>query len=271
MYVNLGIIGNPLNHSLSPRLHSYFLSKANLNGGYVCFEIEEDEILSIFDILKKYNFTGLNVTVPYKEKVLKYLDVVTGDANEIGSVNTIKIEKSGKLLGFNTDSFGFNEMMIRNGVNPENQTVMVLGSGGSALTVLHTLKNYNYKKIILLARNLKKAEEILNKLQINNIEIFNFEFLNKRRECDIIINTISLGLKGENFLDMSKVYCNNAAIDLQYKPYTTPFLMEFKNTRIKKINGLEMLILQGYKAFQIWTDANIQVQTDKIFKFLGVD
>ncbi len=271
MYLNLGIIGHPLEHTLSPRLHSYFMNETYINGGYVCFDTDENEIGELFKCLKRYNFKGINVTVPYKEKIFDFVDNVSKEAQEIGAINTIKFSEDGQTTGYNTDTYGFDEMMKLNEVNPDNRNIIVMGSGGSALTVLYTLKKYNYKKIFLLARNIEKAEKIVNKLNLSKIEIFNYNFLNKSQECDIIINTISLGLKGERFFKMSNVYCNDAIIDLQYKPNVTPFIEEYKNTSVKKINGIGMLILQGYKAFQIWTDKNIHLNFNKIVKLLGAD
>jgi shikimate dehydrogenase len=243
----------------------------NINGGYVCFDVFENDIRELLEFLKKYNFRGINVTVPYKEKIIKFLDELSDEAKLIGAVNTILFKSNGTIAGFNTDSYGFDKMMARNNVNPNGKKIMVLGSGGSTLTVLYTLKKYDYKNINLIARNTRKAEQLVYKLDLKNINIFDLEILNKNQEYDIIINTISLGLKGERFLNMSKVYCNNSIIDLQYKPKVTSFIKEFEYTKIKKINGLEMLIFQGYKAFQIWTDKKIQLNVNDVCKFIGVE
>lgn len=270
MYYNLGIIGFPLHHTLSPALHTYFLSKSRINGGYNCFEVEEENISKIIHLFKSYNFRGFNITVPYKKKIFKFLDTVEEEAEIIDAVNTVVISQNGKLNGYNTDIYGFTKTLLLNNINLSGKSVTVLGSGGSTKTVLAALKKYNYKSLSIIARTPSKAEEICDRMSLRDCNISDISILNIANECDIMINTTSLGLNGDPFLNLNNIVCNEAAVDLQYNLGSTPFLKEFSTSSVKKVDGITMLIYQGLKAFELWTNSKIEININKITKRLGV-
>jgi shikimate dehydrogenase len=268
MYYNLGIIGFPLKHTLSPKLHNYFFYKTSLNGGYNAFEVEKYNIESLIKFFKKYHFRGFNITVPYKKEIFKYLDFVDDKAIEIDAVNTVLI-KNNLLYGYNTDAYGFHQTLNINNIDLSNKDIFILGSGDTTKTILSVIKQFNYKSITLFARDISKAEKIMDKFNLINCKLSHISFLNKSSDCDIIINTTSLGLKGEDFINLSNISCRQAAIDLQYNSNMTSFLKEFINSKINKIDGLPMLIYQGYKAFKIWTDSDFIFSIDEINKKIG--
>ena len=262
MYINLGIIGTPLEHSLSPRLHNYFFYCSNLNGGYTCFDVKkESSIIDILEIFKRYNFIGFNVTVPYKELLFDNVDVVDSVANGTKSINTVCI-KEGKLSGYNTDVYGFESMLQHNNICPDAKDILLIGAGGSAKSVLHCLSKYHFRSLTIVNKTLSRAKLLLMSLQLdifNNILIKDMAFLNMKNSFDIVINATSLGLGGENFIDLKNISCTYAAIDLQYKRDLTPFLQQFRGRCYILLNGIEMLVYQGLTAFNIWTGQDLEI------------
>jgi len=259
-YFKLGIIGNPLSHSISPLLQSLALKNTNLDGSYEKFEVEADKIPELIEYFKNNNFSGFNVTIPYKIEILKYLDEIEDTSQKIGAVNTVKIQE-GKLIGLNTDVYGFTYAIPKEKRNIKN--AKVLGCGGAALAVIFGLKELGCKNITICARNKEKALEFINNLAEKTDINFNFEFINEIKtleDTDILINTTPLGTLGENEdkmpIDENILKSANKNIliyDLVYNPSMTKLLTATKENNLSYINGLDMLILQGIKAFEIWT------------------
>lgn len=258
MYTNLGLIGKPLSHTLSPSIHSKFLNSSKINGGYVCFEAENKDVLAdLFTFLKLYNFRGVNVTVPYKEDILPFLDELDPLASDLSAVNTIFFD-GGKSKGFNTDVYGFVKTLEINNLSLNNSSVLMLGCGGAAKAVLRCLKDFKGLELTVVNRNIGKVEEVLDALKISDTKIFGYEHINKKNSYDLVINSTSIGLDGTPFIDMSNIECKTGAIDLQYKPWTTPFLDCYKS-KCRIINGFSMLVYQAQQAFKIWTGVEAPV------------
>jgi shikimate dehydrogenase len=271
MYVNLGIIGNPLSHSMSPTIHSRFLISSGLNGGYCCFETPSaDNLPEVFAMLKKYKFRGISVTVPYKEEVIKFMNELEPLATDINAVNAIKFEDDGKLIGYNTDVYGFSKTLEENNLDLTNSRVLLLGCGGAAKAVLRCLKDYNGLKLTVVNRDTLKVEKTLRSLNFDNAEISDYNYIGKHSEFDTVINSTSLGLDGSNFADMSKVNCLKAAVDLQYKPWVTPFLRCYEGQECLLINGFSMLIHQAHRAFNIWTGVTPEIDMDAMIRSLRI-
>lgn len=270
LYTNLGLIGTPLSHSLSPTLHTYFLSSSGINGGYSCFDIKESEIIETIELFKKFNFKGFNITVPHKFNIFPYLDDVTHEAKTIGAVNTVLIDTHGKLKGYNTDIDGVIQTFAQHHIGLDGQSIFILGSGESTKTVVSAVKKVGNAQLTVLARNPFKAEEMCHKLEVFDCNIKEISALNNPNDCDIIINTTSLGLKGEPFLNLDHLNCGLAAIDLQYNPKGTSFLKAINQADIAKIDGMTMLIYQGLKAFELWTNTTLNIDRNEIMKRLGV-
>lgn len=253
MYINLGIIGNPLQHTFSPFIHNYFLYESKLCGGYTCYETSLEKLDSIIQMFTEYNFTGINVTVPYKQEVMKYCSELDITAKEIGAVNTLHFTKDG-IIGHNTDIFGFHMMLESNSINTNNKRVLLLGAGGASRAVIPYLRINKPLSFTIANRTIEKAEELAY-LYDSEVDVCSLSDL-KGESFDIVINATSLGVKGEQFTDYG-FNVSEAAIDMIYKPKLTSFLSQYKNKNIKLINGLSMLVYQAAGSFNIWTGKDI--------------
>ena len=255
MYINLGLIGNPLQHTFSPVIHNYFFYKTSLCGGYTCFEAEKENLDALINMFKEYKFSGVNVTVPYKQEVIKYCSHLDITAKNIGAVNTLHFTEEG-IIGHNTDIFGFHMMLESNGIDTANKRVLLLGAGGASRAVIPYLHFKTPALFVIANRTIEKAEELAY-LYNNGAEICFLDNL-KGEKFDIVINATSIGVKGEQFIDYG-FEVKEATIDMIYKPKVTPFLSLYSSKNIKLVNGLSMLIYQAAGSFNIWTGKNIDI------------
>ena len=250
-----GIIGKPLSHSLSPVLHNFWFEKNNLKANYSLIEIEKEQIKDIINKIRNKELHGINVTVPYKQEIIPYLDLVINDAKETSSVNTIYLNNDNKIVGENSDVYGFEQSFISKLNNKDlvEQKFFIMGAGGVAPSLIYALKKKNNKKIFISNRTLQKAEKIKKKFPF--IKIILWEKIPQEIEgMDIIINATSLGMKNspdfkiliENLKSVSVYY------DVVYNPLETKMLRNFKEKKIKTFNGLEMFLFQGQKSFSLW-------------------
>ena len=252
------VIGNPIDHSLSPRLHNYWLEKNNINGTYEKKKINEEEVKDIISEVRNNKISGLNVTIPYKKIVIPYLDELSLEAKESQSVNTIS-KKNDKIIGHNTDISGF-ELAIRSiNFDTKNKKIFILGAGGVVSSIIIALKRLNVSKIILSNRTLAKAENIRDSFP--NIQIVKW---GEVPDFDMIINATSLGLKGfgELEFDNLKVGPNKFFYDIIYNPKETDFLKTAKNLNYRIENGKMMFVLQAAAAFKIWHGINPEIIKD---------
>ncbi len=257
------IIGNPVEHSLSPKIHNYWFKKYNIIANYEKFKLEENQIKDIIDNIKSEKVFALNVTVPFKQKVIPFIDILTPIAKQTGSVNTI-YKKNGKVLGDNTDVAGF-ELSIKNSnFSIKNKSAFILGAGGVVPSIITALQNLKIKKIYLSNRTIQKAQQL--KKIFEDIEIINWgQIIN----FDIIINATSIGLKKMdkfNF-DLSAIGKNKFFYDVIYNPPETNFLIEAKKFKHSTQNGKMMFIYQAQKSFEIWHDIKPQID-DNLIKYL---
>jgi len=260
-----GIIGKPLSHSLSPTLHNFWFKKYKINASYSLIEAEVDQIENIINKIKKKELQGINVTVPYKQAIIPFLDLIINDAKETSSVNTIYLNDEDKIVGDNTDVYGF-EWAFLNKLNNNDlieKKILVLGAGGVTLSVIFALTKKRIKKIFISNRTIKKAEEIKKKFPYIEI-IFWEDITDKSEDVDIIINTTSLGMKGESdFKEVFKKFKSSLVYyDVIYNPAETKMLKEFKKKKIKTLNGLEMFIYQGQKTFFLWNKINPELDEE---------
>lgn len=258
------VIGNPIDHSLSPKLHNYWIKKNKLNSIYGKLEINENEIGELCDNLKQGKLDGLNITVPFKKTVIPYVDVLSGDALRTNSINTLSVN-NGNLVGHNTDIDGFELSIKKLKYDISNKTIIILGAGGVVPSIIYALKKMKASNIIISNRTKEKAEELKNFYK--DIDILNWGDLT---EFDMIINATSIGLKeNENFkIDFSKVGKNKFFYDVIYKPYETNFFKAGNQEGNTFENGLSMFLYQAQKAFNIWH--NIEPIIDhELVKFLN--
>ena len=249
MNKNYFIIGNPVEHSLSPLIHNYWFKENNIDSVYKKKTLSEDKLESFVNKIRKGDINGANVTVPFKQKIIPYLDKLSDLSKKTESVNTI-YKKDNLVIGDNTDVFGFSQSIINQKLNLKNKKALILGAGGvvpSIITALENLfigniyiKNRTYEKLIQLKQKFKK---------INPIE------WDQDIDCDIVINATSLGLKSNDKFELNFDNIKSQIIfyDTIYNPPMTNLLKIAMERGHKIINGKSMLILQAQKAFEIWT------------------
>jgi len=261
------IIGNPISHSLSPALHSYWFAKYKIAADYKQHEIKESEIEVTLNDVRDGKIDGLNVTLPFKQKVIPYLDILINDAKSTNSVNTIFMSKEGKLTGDNTDVYGMQAAYLKDITLNSNRSTkaIVIGAGGVAPSIIFALKKTDIKKVFIANRTREKA--IFMKKKFPFIDILNLNEVPQRiSEFDIIINATSLGLKnGEQFnINLDGLTDKSIFIDTIYNPLETKIIKHLKGKNIKTFNGLDMLIYQGQKSFYIWNKINPEIDDELI-------
>ena len=248
MNKNFLVIGNPIEHSLSPKLHNYWIKKNNLKASYDKKFLEHDEIRQLILDLREEKIHGLNVTIPFKKTVIPFLDILSDEAKNSQSVNTIYKDKD-KIIGDNTDIEGFRiGLEITNQVI-KNKKALILGAGGVVPSIIIALKKMQIAKIYLSNRTRLKALEI--KELFPEVEIIEWS---KIVNFDIVINATSVGLKEGDEINID--YKNNSQnkffYDVIYNPKETFFLKKAKSFGAQIENGKMMFIYQAQKAFFIW-------------------
>lgn len=261
-YYKFGIIGYPLGHSLSPVMHNAALKSLGLKGEYQLLETSPEDLIDRIKMLKRDNFFGFNVTIPHKVPVSLFLSKVDEYANLAGSVNTVRILEDKSLEGFNTDVYGFIKPIENMDLN--DKKAAILGTGGASRAVIVGLKSLGISEISLYTRNIidshKVAESFRQKFPDLKINLVQNEFLTSLEEFSIVVNTTPLGMKGR-FIDESplsdntvRTLSNDAIIyDIVYNPIKTKLIRQAEKAGKKCIGGIDMLVHQGARAFEIWT------------------
>ena len=252
------VIGNPIDHSLSPKLHNHWFKENNIDAIYEKKKIEEKNLQNIISEIKEKKINGINVTVPFKKSVIPYLDKLSREAEETQSVNTI-ILKNENLVGHNTDISGFTKAIRSLNFDIEGKKIFILGAGGVVPSIILALNKMNVSKIIISNRTKKKAEDL--KLRFHNLNVLDWGDI---IDFDMIINATSLGLNKETInLDFSNFKNNKLFYDVIYNPAETNFLKEGRKLGNKAENGKLMFIYQAFEAFKLWhgIEPNINYET----------
>ncbi len=254
------VIGNPIDHSLSPKLHNFWFKINNLDAIYEKKKLNENELAKLILEVKKKKIHGINVTVPFKKAVIPYLDNLSFESKNTQSVNTIYLEND-KLIGHNTDIEGFEKSIKGLKLDIINKKVLVLGAGGVVPSIVFALNKMKVSEIIISNRTRSKAEKL--KDLFNNIKIVEW---GEVPEFDIIINATSLGLKDDDKinLDISKIGKDKLFYDVIYKPNETNFLRIGKKLGNKTENGKLMFIYQALAAFKIWHGIQPEINSEVI-------
>tara|TARA_B100001063_G_scaffold190172_1_gene180981 strand:+ start:914 stop:1753 length:840 start_codon:yes stop_codon:yes gene_type:complete len=242
------IIGNPVEHSLSPRIHNYWFKKYNIEGVYEKIVPKKNDLENIIKRIKENEIFGMNVTVPYKQDVLPFLETYSEIVKKTNSVNTI-FKKDGKVYGDNTDVYGFEKSIINNSLIIKDKTILLFGAGGVVPSIICALKNMNVGKVYLSNRTLENAEMIKKKFDF--IEILEWGEI---KNCDVLINSTSVGLKkGDKInFDLKSLVGKKIFYDLIYNPPKTTFLSDAEKLGHRIINGRDMFLFQAQKAFNLW-------------------
>ncbi len=276
----LALIGNPIKHSFSPKIQNYFIGQYSMNAVYLTFEFEKKDLGEAFAGLKKLKFTGLNVTMPYKEDIFKLMDELDSTASAVRSVNTVKFNKqNGKAIGFNTDLKGFLKSLEEKKFSFEGKTCLVLGAGGAAKSCIYGLLKKKVKKLYVFNRTYEKAliiKESFKNLGANRIMVVK-EFADLSRlelETDLIVNCTPQGM---DFNDYDKLMPipekwdlgNKYIFEMVYKPIETRFIKKAVREGAVIINGIDLLVNQAAFSFKLWFD--IMPDTVKIKEIILED
>ena len=260
------VIGNPIEHSLSPTLHNYWIKNNGIDAIYEKKKLNENELEQIILLVKEKKIDGINVTVPFKKAIIPFLDELSIEAKSTQSVNTIYL-KENKVMGHNTDIVGFEASIKKSEYNLVNKEVLILGAGGVVPSIIFALKKMKVSKITISNRTKKKAEN-LEKL-FENIEIIEWGVV---PNFDMIINATSVGLKKEDDIniDFSSISKNKFFYDVIYNPKETSFLKTGKNLGNVILNGKLMFIYQALSAFNIWHGIRPDID-EKVIELLDND
>ena len=260
------VIGNPIEHSLSPKLHNHWFKQNKIDAFYDKKLINVSEVNEIIDELKNNNISGINVTVPFKKTVIPFLNELTNIAVETDSVNTI-YKKENKIIGDNTDSIGFELALKRINYSVKGKKAFILGAGGVVPSIISALKKNGISEIILTNRTREKAETLKKKYKDLNVIDWG-----DKTNFDIIINATSLGLKEDDQIkiDYRNIGRNKFFYDVIYNPSKTKFLTQGEKFGNKIENGKYMFVYQAQLAFQIWHNIKPNID-EKVLKLLEND
>ena len=264
---NFLVIGNPIKHSLSPFLHNYWFHKNKINCEYKKLETTKSSIKKILNKVRKREIEGINVTIPFKNSVIKYLDILKGDALKTSSVNTVYLNKK-KLVGDNTDVYGFSSGVLRK-VKTRIKTAGIIGAGGVTSSIILALIQKGVKKIYITNRTFSKLKVFKKKFKKVIYPIKWSDRYKAFADVQILINVTSLGMVGRKDLkfDFSILDKKTNVVDIVYNPENTRFLKDARKNGHKIFTGLDMFVYQAQKAFYIWNKKNPKITKD-IYKKL---
>ena len=254
------VVANPIKHSISPFIHNSAFEKTQVNGVYVAWEIPESDLAETVENIRRYNMFGINLSMPYKEAVIPFLDEISPAAQLIGAVNTV-VNRDGHLIGHNTDGFGFFASL--KDFSPRDAHLMILGAGAKKVSVY------------VRPQSLEKAKESFKSLleqatchlelhALNDLEYFQEEL----GQADLLVNATSVGMDGESLpIPTDTKFPKGLLVaDIIYQPFETPFLALARKQGIEAVNGLGMLLHQAAGAFKLWTGKDMP--TDAIWQEL---
>ena len=271
------VVAKPIKHSISPFIHNLAFENTGINGVYLAWEIAEEDLAVTMENVKRYDMFGLNISMPYKQAVIPYLDQLTKSAQLIGAVNTI-IPREGQLIGHNTDGIGFFKSLDkRAGFQVQGKVMTVLGGGGAATAIIAqaaldgAAKIFVFSRSQSIERHTATAQKISKETQVP-IEVLSLEdsslLQEKIFQSRLLVNGTSVGMDGKSLVvDEETILPQNLlVVDVIYQPFETPFINFAKQQGATTVNGLGMLLFQAAEAFQIWTGK--EMPTDYIWEKL---
>ncbi|SDN00779.1 shikimate dehydrogenase [Sediminibacillus halophilus] len=267
MGYKLGLIGYPVQHSLSPFIHQKFMENTGIQGSYQLFATEPNQLEKRVNELKRAGISGFNVTVPHKQAVMSYLDEVDTDAYRIGAVNTVVNDK-GRLKGYNTDGSGYLRSLAEAypDVLRQEKKALILGAGGAARGIYRALAKHGIQRIGIANRTKSKAEGLLDLQDLHTeTEILSYsEAESSLDNYDLIVQTTSVGMSpeyDEQVISLNKVKPHTVVSDIVYKPLTTKLLRQAGDLGARTHQGHTMLLYQAQYAFEIWTGTHPQMES----------
>lgn len=267
MGLRLCLIGFPIKHSMSPWIHGQLLRKASIEGDYYLNEItSEDSFREKIEQMKQDEVNGFNVTVPYKQKIIPFLNKIDDYAKKVGAVNTVKNE-NGILTGYNTDGIGFvkglqdafPEAMLNN-----DKKLLLIGAGGAARGIYYALEEAGFGYIDIANRTIERAQNLIEfKKDATVTNLLSLETVDKQlKDYDIVIQTTSVGMKPneeDSIINVSSVKSGSIFCDIVYQPLKTKFLKQAEEKGANILFGHSMLLYQAQEAFEIWTGTRVPI------------
>ena len=269
----IGLIGHPIKHSYSPFIQNYALELMNLDYIYLPFDVPAENLKNAVNGVLSLGLKGLNVTLPHKEKIIKYLDELSEEASIIGAVNTI-VNDHGKLIGYNTDAHGIIETLLPYKDKITGTKVTVVGAGGSARAVIYTLlRHFKPEEINIINRTHQKADTLANDFSLkmrydsfHTFELFPPDNVKTLSSSRLIVNSTTMGMFpdiDDTITDIEASFNENQIVfDLVYNPTKSKLLRTAEMEGAKIVGGLKMLIAQAAKSFELWT--SVEMPTSEI-------
>ena len=266
-----GVIGNPIAHSKSPKLHNYWLSKYKINGFYIPFSVTTENLETSIKSLMALGFSGVNVTIPHKTNVLSFADSITDRASLIGAANTLYFSKTGKIHADNTDGYGFIQNIIDEIPDYDfyDKTALIYGAGGSARAIASALLSNGVKEVGITNRTRSKAQIISENLGAKVSVVDWRSAPDTITKVDIIINATSMGMVGQPDFSqpISRAKKTALVVDIVYNPLITELIKEAKKLKLKTVGGIGMLINQAVPGFEHWFQKKPQID-EEIRRFI---
>ena len=268
------VVANPIKHSISPFIHNRAFETTHTNGVYLAWEVETTDLAETVANIRRYQMFGINLSMPYKEQVIPYLDELSEEARLIGAVNTV-VNREGTLIGYNTDGKGFFKSLPSFKISKKR--LVLLGAGGAAKAILAQaiLDGVSQISVFVRSSSMEKTRPYLEKLENTTgfrVDLFALEDVSELQariiDSDLLVNATSVGMDGVSLPIPSSVVLPEKLLvaDVIYQPFETPFLKWARNQGNQSINGLGMLLYQAAEAFQLWTGK--KMPTDQIWELL---
>ena len=268
------VVANPIKHSISPFIHNSAFEATNTNGVYLAWEVEVTDLAETVANIRRYQMFGINLSMPYKEKVIPYLDELSEEARLIGAVNTV-VNRDGTLIGYNTDGKGFFKSLPSFKIS--GKRMVLLGAGGAAKAILAQaiLDGVSQVSVFVRSASIEKTRPYLEKIQNATgfrVDLFALEDVQDLQDsitkADLLVNATSVGMDEVSLPIPRNIVLPEKILvaDVIYQPFETPFLKWARNQGNQSINGLGMLLYQAAEAFQLWTGK--EMPTDQIWELL---
>ena len=268
------VVANPIKHSISPFIHNSAFEATNTNGVYLAWEVDEAELAETVANIRRYQMYGINLSMPYKEQVIPYLDRLSEEACLIGAVNTV-VNREGTLIGYNTDGKGFFKSLPSFKIS--RKKLVLLGAGGAAKAILAQaiLDGVSQISVFVRSSSMEKTRPYIEKMQNATgfrVDLFALEDVQDLQDsitqADLLVNATSVGMDGSSQPIPTSIVLPEKLLvaDVIYQPFETPFLKWARNQGNQSINGLGMLLYQAAEAFELWTGK--EMPTDQIWELL---
>ena len=268
------VVANPIKHSISPFIHNSAFEATGINGVYLAWEVEMGDLAETLANIRRYQMFGINLSMPYKEEVIPYLDELSDEVRLIGAVNTV-VNQNGNLIGYNTDGKGFFKSLPSFTISGKKMTM--LGAGGAAKAILAQaiLDGASQISVFVRSVSMEKTRPYLDKLQVQTgfkVHLYALEDASELQsriaESDLLVNSTSVGMDGKSSPVPESIVLPETLLvaDIIYQPFETPFLKWARSQRNPAVNGLGMLLYQAAEAFQLWTGK--EMPTEEIWQSL---